>query len=175
MLGDKTRFIDKCGRNRIGFILGCQSCNKEFISRIQATRPIPKYCSVICQKQGRQKKIKTICAWCHKDCYKTPSKAALSKSGLHFCSRKCKDEAQKLGGITKIMPSHFGTAKIIDYRSLFIKEELVCSRCGYKEFSCAVEIHHKDHNRENNHKNNLLPLCANCHSGLHNNMWQLPK
>ena len=58
------------------------------------------------------------------------------------------------------------------YRNLFTEAELVCSRCGYDEFSCAVEIHHKDKDRTNNDKENLIPLCACCHRGLHNNKWK---
>jgi hypothetical protein len=30
------------------------------------------------------------------------SRRKKSKSGLHFCSRKCKDEAQRIGGIQEI-------------------------------------------------------------------------
>lgn len=69
------------------------------------------------------------------------------------------------------MPPHFGTAKVVDYRALFEQKEFVCSRCGYDEFSCSVDIHHIDGNRENNDKSNLIPYCANCHKALHGGKW----
>ena len=59
------------------------------------------------------------------------------------------------------------------YRELFSLDELVCKRCGYKEFSCSVDIHHIDENRKNNNKENLIPLCANCHHGLHKKKWAI--
>jgi 5-methylcytosine-specific restriction endonuclease McrA len=72
------------------------------------------------------------------------------------------------------MPPHYGTAKPENrYREQFSEDELVCARCGYDEFKCAVAIHHIDHNRQNNDKSNLLPLCMNCHMGVHNNLWKL--
>lgn len=42
-----------------------------------------------------------------------------------------------------------------------------CSRCGYKENTAALEVHHKDHNRSNNDIENLIILCANCHAITH--------
>jgi hypothetical protein len=72
------------------------------------------------------------------------------------------------------MPPHYGTASgIRSYRKQFQKEELICHRCGYAEFNCSVSIHHIDRDRMNNNKENLLPICANCHTSLHNGEWQL--
>ena len=42
-----------------------------------------------------------------------------------------------------------------------------CANCGYNEDSDALEVHHRDHNRDNNEVGNLMVLCANCHSILH--------
>ena len=102
------------------------------------------------------------------------SKQSQSKSGLFFCSRKCKDEAQQLGGIKAIMPNHYGTANgTLSYRDKFENSELVCRRCGYNEFTCGVDIHHIDKDRTNNDKSNLIPLCSNCHKALHFRHWKL--
>ena len=59
------------------------------------------------------------------------------------------------------------------YRKLFALNDLVCKRCGYNEFSCSVQIHHIDENRQNHDKTNLIPLCANCHMSYHAGKWNL--
>lgn len=39
----------------------------------------------------------------------------------------------------------------------------VCESCGKK----AVEVHHKDRDRDNNEVENLIHLCKTCHSKAH--------
>ena len=41
-----------------------------------------------------------------------------------------------------------------------------CEMCG--ESNRKILIHHKDENRKNNEKSNLLALCYGCHVKLHN-------
>lgn len=54
------------------------------------------------------------------------------------------------------------------YRMLALnKYGNVCQRCGYNKSILAIEVHHKDHNRENNSIENLEVLCANCHAIHH--------
>lgn len=83
-----------------------------------------------------------------------------SKEEKTTCSRSCSN-------------TYFRTKSDSNYRKLFTKSELICSRCGYDEYDCSVDIHHIDHNRLNNDKSNLLPLCSNCHQALHCNKWSL--
>lgn len=147
----------------------CKICDKEFITRIDRV----KFCSRDCSSKAASKpKIKFTCSWCKNDVYKKNKELRNSKSGHYFCNRECKENAQKLGGIKEIQPPHYGTAKI-NYRDFFVLEELYCRRCGYKEFSCSVQIHHIDENHDNNTQSNLIPLCANCHFGLHFKHWKL--
>lgn len=40
-----------------------------------------------------------------------------------------------------------------------------CARCG---FEGVVAIHHKDSNKTNNSKENLIILCYTCHAKAHN-------
>lgn len=42
----------------------------------------------------------------------------------------------------------------------------ICSKCGYDN-ALALEVHHKDRNRENNSIDNLEVLCCNCHAIEH--------
>jgi len=41
-----------------------------------------------------------------------------------------------------------------------------CKDCGNK----AELIHHKDRNRKNNKRENLVPLCYSCHAKVHNKL-----
>ena len=43
-----------------------------------------------------------------------------------------------------------------------------CERCGFvPEAMCQLDVHHIDHNHDNNDPNNLRTLCANCHRLVH--------
>ena len=165
--------IDKNGVRRKAIITNCLNCNKEFLIRNNTSKGKGKYCSQTCKTLGRINKIQVDCAWCRKKIEKKPSALKNSKSGLYFCNRKCKDEAQKIGGIKEIMPPHYGTAEKETYRELFQQSEFICRRCGYNEFVGCVDIHHIDENHKNNEKANLMPLCATCHKALHWKLWKL--
>ena len=168
---ETIKFVDKAGRPRKGIAVNCKNCQSQFPTR----RDQPaKYCCKKCSEVARRKRETFFCAQCNKKFERSPSKKKNSKSGLYFCTRECKEEAQRLGGIEIIMPPHYGTAKEdTTYRTLFENHEFVCSRCGYEEFSCSVEIHHIDENRANNDKENLIPLCACCHRSLHCKKWDI--
>lgn len=171
----KIRCAD--GRVRKAEKIICKECKKEHLVRIRPNRKRKvEFCSIVCFREFSKKETKTKlnCSWCKKEFFRTSSKIRNSKSGLYFCCRKCKDEAQRLGGIKDIQPNHYGTSNKIDYRQIYIDagKELICGRCGYKEFESSVQIHHIDENRNNNTIENLLALCANCHYALHNKCWK---
>lgn len=170
------KFIDSCGSTRNGVELDCKHCGKKYITRTKYMKR-SKYCSQECSRESRKvDRIDVKCANCNKAFKKKKSSIRNSKSGLFFCSRICKDNAQRLGGIKEIQPDHYGTAIEREYeqplyRQLFKEKELICNRCGYDEFKSSVDIHHIDKDRSNNKKSNLIPLCANCHRALHHNKW----
>lgn len=109
--------------------------------------------------------LNVVCAVCNKAFHKSPSKIKLSKSGLFFCTRKHKDQANRLNGIKEIHPPHFGNGSgKKDYRTRALKHyPLICNRCGYNKFIKALVVHHTDHNRSNNVLSNLEVLCPTCH------------
>lgn len=110
------------------------------------------------------------CSNCGKKIRKTKSRLLSSKHGVYFCSRKCKDIGQQIGGIKEIQPQHYGKTQT-NYRKIAFREyKKVCSICGYDEFPDILQVHHIDENRLNNNIENLLVVCPNCHSKIHHKL-----
>jgi hypothetical protein len=129
---------------------------------------------VACARISRRNRVIIICDWCGKEKEKPASHKNKGKHGYNFCSRRCKDNAQRLGGIEDIHPPHYGhTKEKYPHRAQFSEEEMICNRCGYNEFISCVDIHHIDFNPDNNDKDNLIPLCSNCHRALHWGKWEM--
>lgn len=151
----------------------CLNCNLEFNApKREINRGNGKFCSMKCSGvyngKQRPKLIPNVtCTLCYKHFYKNFSEKKGSKSGLFFCSRDCKDKAQKIGGIKEIMPSHYGTAAPDNHqryrRIAFSNKPKICERCGYDKHPAAIIVHHKDRDRMNDDITNLEVLCANCH------------
>lgn len=57
----------------------------------------------------------------------------------------------------------------IEYRHnsgyLKVARKYKCENCG--SIKSSIETHHKDGNSLNNHINNLMLLCKNCHNIVH--------
>lgn len=121
-------------------------------------------CSAVWNGANRTKKKSNVeCAQCGTAFYKSESRKKLSKSGLFFCSRSCKDEAQRIGGTKEIMPAHYGAGG--GYRTAcFAHHEKKCVVCGEDKI---VAVHHYDENHHNNDPANLVPLCPTHHQYVH--------
>jgi len=149
----------------------CLHCDSGFEASLREhKRGNAKYCSKKCVYAHRTgvtkpKELNCECAQCGTRFYKTPSRMKKSKSGLLFCTRKCKDDAQKIGGIKAIMPSHYGTST--SYRIICWKHhKKECIVCGEDKI---VAVHHYDHDHHNNDPSNLIPLCPTHHQYVHSN------
>ena len=146
----------------------CEQCGTTFSARIaDLKRGRAKFCSLKCSSkhhaEKRKPKPNVECAHCGKEFYKNPSRQRASKSGLFFCSRSCKNSAQRIGGIKEIMPSHFGTSK--NYRNIcFAHHKKECVVCGEDKI---VAVHHYDEDHHNNDPSNLVPLCPTHHQYVH--------
>lgn len=150
----------------------CLHCKQLFNANIkELNRGYGKFCSRACSAKGHTRKEKlpnTNCALCNSQFYSAPSKSSRSKSGLRFCSRKCKDTAQRIGGVKGIQPSHYGTSNPGDYRSFAFRElENKCCKCSYNKHPEILEVHHKDRGRMNSSITNLEILCPTCHMEEH--------
>lgn len=155
------------GKNRKLFPKNCKRCNKQFY--------VPKhvwnqrqYCSQGCGKV--KDLIALCCAFCNKSFERKPSSLVNSKSGLYFCSRECKEQAQSISGGDKFVslrPEHYDTG-VSTYRKKALKHlPNSCIYCGYDKYIEVLEVHHKDQDRKNGQLDNLEIVCANCHLALH--------
>lgn len=144
----------------------CVSCRpkKEFKDNSN------NFCSQKCWRdfQAKDCSVELNCNFCNKLFQKRKSHLQNSKSGLYFCSKSCKDKAQRLdSGFPQIHPAHYGNG-IDSYREIAFRiYDKICSSCGYNKHPEVLEVHHKDRNRENNNSSNLEVLCPTCHREEH--------
>jgi hypothetical protein len=158
----------------------CLYCNNIFnAAQRDVTRGNGKFCSRRCSglyKSSLPSKaaiVEVTCAYCNTKFARLVSyiKKHNSKSGLHFCNRKCKELGQSLeiGNIKAIQPSHFGLGQgKWSYRAKALEVyPHKCNRCGYNKYVGILKVHHKDRNKSHNHITNLELLCPNCHDLEH--------
>ena len=155
--------------------INCEWCKIEFdVLLSEIKRGNGKFCSKKCSLNFGRETIKNkykehncACAQCGKTFYRNVSKRSVSRSGLYFCSRLCKDTGQRIGGIKEIQPDHYGN-QLQSYRDKAMRElPHRCNRCGYNKIPGILEVHHKDRERTNNLISNLEILCPNCHQEEH--------
>lgn len=141
----------------------CEYCKKEFLRRIKKKRK-KRYCCYDCYyKFVKSKRIELRCANCDKIIKKSASKLKNSKHKKYFCDRKCKDIAQRLGGVKEIQPSHYKDGEYVYRKNALAFYVNECACCRYDEYLEILEVHHIDRNRKNNNLDNLIILCPNCH------------
>jgi len=150
----------------------CKQCKQTFDAELREhNRGNAHFCSRKCVglyksiHYSSQKPHNTTCDHCGNTFYRSESKQQNSKSGLQFCSRKCKDTAQRIEhGFTEMQPSHYCQDESTMYRDkAFRNFPHKCNRCGYDKHISILQVHHKDRNRKNNKLDNLEILCPNCH------------
>jgi endogenous inhibitor of DNA gyrase (YacG/DUF329 family) len=151
----------------------CEKCKKPFDTlSSEIKRGYGRFCSRECSAQRprlkNRKRVKVICSRCKKKFEKKLSSLNRSKSGLYFCTRRCKDLAQRIiGGIKDIQPSHYGITNT-NYRAIAFRHlPHRCNSCNFDEIVELLQVHHKDCNRENNRISNLEILCPTCHEKYH--------
>lgn len=151
----------------------CLQCSEEYLVPKHLKS---KYCSERCHNEYQSRhRIDVECAQCGRFFKKSPTVAKRSKSGLSFCTRKCKDQAQRLGGLKEIQPSHYGTGL---NRGRLIKQRghrCEGDGCGVTEWRgepVALEVHHIDGDNSNHAESNLQLLCTNCHALTPNWRWR---
>lgn len=124
-----------------------------------------------------EKKLEYKCAQCGAVVYKTKSQVKRNKSGNVFCNSSC---------AAKYNNSHYrtgennpnwidGSRRGYSYlRIAFRSYKHKCAMCGMDE-ECCLQVHHIDGNRRNSSLENLIILCANCHSRVHRGGYNITK
>lgn len=165
-----TLYFNESGRWRKGELATCPVCGTQFAKRIGQSK---KYCSKECAAKARKQQIELSCDCCGKKFTRRSSKINTSKSGLHFCSRKCKESVQRLDSnhpkAHLIRPEHFGNEKHRHYQSMCKRiKSWACEDCG-EDRSYMLCVHHIDGDRGNNpiDGSNWEVLCRNCHCTRH--------
>jgi hypothetical protein len=159
----------------MGFVTkACLNCGSSFQANTSyIKRGHAKFCCRSCSSyynagmRGPRPNVK--CALCGKSIYRNPSKKKNSRSGLYFCCREHKDQAQRIGGIQAIQPPHYGTGNGEHvYREQALRDlPHHCNRCGWSKHRAVLVVHHKNRDRTDNHPENLEILCPNCHAWEH--------
>lgn len=165
-------FVLEYGRKRPAALVVCGHCCNQFLAQVRfIAKGEGKFCSKSCAWAANKNRTEVPCAVC--GIYKSvsPSKLRLSKSGMYFCNRKCKEVAQRLdGGMPEIWPGHYGTAETSEnnYRAIAFRNlPHCCNRCGYQKVIGVLQVHHIDRDKTNSNILNLEILCPTCHMEEH--------
>lgn len=150
------------GRPRTLTLRQCMECKSSMYAPVHVER---RFCGKICRGLfDRRGRVTKVCSGCNVSFEMQPSKQRNSKSGHYFCTRKCKDAAQRVGGLADIQPSHYGNG-LSRYRKRAIEAYgAVCKSCGYSEQSKMLDVDHINSNRKDNSVENLQVLCVWCHA-----------
>ena len=120
---------------------------------------VAKYCSRKCYYKSLKGKgsVEIQCRTCRKGFLTSPSRT----HGKKFCSRRCYAVWDNSRSSNSAYPNNIR-------RKLKRAGRMdSCSMCGYSAHPEILEVHHVDHNRRNNHWENLAVICPNCHKLHH--------
>ena len=157
----------------------CENCSNPFqASAREINRGNGRFCSLKCSSthhsriRKEAKELNCTCSLpeCGTAFYRNNSKMKNAKSsGLQFCSRKCKDIAQRIEGLSDIQPHHYGIGNSVRrYRALALRTyPNKCIDCEYDKFVDVLEVHHLNGNRNISNVDNLVIVCPTCHVERH--------
>lgn len=162
---------EKNGRKRIAEQAVCKTCGGTYLRRQVApvNRKKTEHCSPQCFSASRKKTSSCTCRQCGKSFWRIPSKILATRHGLSFCSRKCKDKAQSLGGnCPEIRPEHYknGNGESSYAARAFAALPNRCCGCGERK-KYLLTVHHIDGDTKNGDIANLEIVCWNCHAVRH--------
>jgi len=145
----------------------CKICNKEFYVKPSHQKiGYGQFCSRACHFKNQRRGKYVLCAACEKEIWRMPKELRKSKSNKFFCGKSCQ---------TKWRNKQFSGIKHPNWRGgehtypRLMKEygvQPICKHCGIKDRRVLI-IHHLDHDRKHNTKDNLTWLCRNCHYLIH--------
>ena len=154
-----TRIFTKVHKKRRGAYFKCETCGREFYVCPSVIRKAKKHKSQIryCRQKCYTKLGKNNPFWGKKHSEKSVKKMFAHSNRSRFAHGKDNPNFIRFGEEYGFL----GKTRIWWQRKL-LKEIGRCELCGFKDWR-ALCIHHKDKNRKNNTRKNLLLLCWNCH------------
>ena len=144
----------------------CKICGNNFVrKKSQIMLGGGNICSNQCRYVARKNGKNILCDTCGAEAYKSLKNLNASKSGKHFCSKKCLliSNSKNNDGHPNWKGGEFS------YRSILMRQpeiKVQCILCKEKD-SRMLTVHHIDKNRSNNSIKNLTWLCHNCHFLVH--------
>ena len=153
-------------------IIQCDYCGKDVDKPTNYVNQSRKrgykiFCSPTCRHLAG--KVVCYCANCGKKLLKIPAEIKNSKTGNVFCSKSCacsynNSHFRKGQSNPNWIDGAYTGASYI--RTAYRTYKHKCAICGLDE-ECCLQVHHIDEDRSNDNPNNLIILCANCHSRIH--------
>lgn len=124
------------------------------------------FCSKECSNNYKTTLMTLSCGNCSKETKRTKAEYEKSKSGDVYCSRSCatsmNNKRYKSGENNPNYESGQGS-----YRKRAIAHYgAKCEVCDYN-VELVLQVHHLDHNRDNNEVENLIVLCPTHHVEHH--------
>lgn len=124
------------------------------------------YCNGECARLSKIKRNLYYCAFCNAELHRTPGDVASSKSGNMFCNHSCaasfNNVFTKAGEKSSNWKDGLGSYAKLAYKAY----KNHCAICKF-DVMPALQVHHIDENRKNKEIDNLIILCANCHTQVH--------
>lgn len=150
------------GKKRKCYPVSCRTCGETCYHPLYVLKRKHPYCSDSCYRNRPSNRVEIVCSMCGITATKQPSHLKNSRSGLYFCSRKCKDKAQTVeSGVLDVRHYGEGLTTYRDRALAFYGEK--CQVCGYNQDVRMLDVDHKDSNRKNAALENLQVLCVWCH------------
>lgn len=139
-------------RKRGGAWISCETCKQEFYvfpSRMKDGNP--RFCSQKCYiREGNRNPF-----------YGGKHSQKSSQNRNKFKTGKENPNFIRFG-----RQSGFVGKTFIWWRNYLMEQFGKCETCGFPD-KRILEVHHKDRNRNNNTRENLILLCPNCHALQH--------
>ena len=123
---------------------------------------------IICSncKKEKEHHAKELCHTCYK---KIAWKAPMIK--CKHCGRERHHKAKGLCASCHVKVHHYEKTQIagyLKYKGLTLeKYQKITSKCLICGFDKLVDLHHLDHNKQNNSDKNVVGLCPNHHRMIH--------
>lgn len=162
------RYISGYVNRQSEILVYCEKHQLEFTTRYEnvARSTRKHHICPLCQQENKQKNmVVTTCDYCGEIIAKSPSRI----KDFNFCSRECKDKAQRLESgslFADMRPNHYGQGSSEYRRHAFGEYQHQCAVCGWNEDASILEVHHIDSDRSNGSMDNLIILCPTCHRKL---------